>query len=111
MAFKGIAEANQRRLDEHVRKEIQELAKRGNITLAELEEFRGNSWEHEHIVPVLDDEAFLKHAEHMLNNCRFDNSRPYRSYNEAVMGMMMPELIKRFGVLLRTHARSQEPSV
>ena len=82
-------------LDEHVRPEVQALAKRGNITLAEYGQFRGNSWEHEHIVPALNDEAFAHYAAHNLLNCS-RHPRPFSTYGEACSGLMAPELLRRW---------------
>jgi hypothetical protein len=85
----------QAELDKHVRHEIQMLVKRGQITRAEVEKLRCNSWEWEHLVPALDDHAFVLQLEHAFANCGH-HKRPYASYNEAVEGLFAPELLKRF---------------
>lgn len=82
-------------LNEHVKPEIQALAKRGNITPAEVVEIRCNSWEWEHLVPAMNNEAFVARMEHAIKNCGW-HKRPYGSYNEAVEGLYAPELLKRF---------------
>lgn len=82
-------------LDEHVRPEIQALAKRGNVTPAELAELRCNSWEREHLVPAMTDEAFVTDMEHVMANCGL-RKRPYVVYDEAVVGLHAPELLRRF---------------
>lgn len=56
---KWLASKAQSDLDEHVRPEIQALAKRGNVTPAEVAELRINSWEWEHLIPAMNDEAFI----------------------------------------------------
>jgi hypothetical protein len=82
-------------LDEHVRPEIQALAKRGNVTPAEVAELHINSWEWEHITPAMNDEALVARVEHALKNCG-QHKRPFASYDEAVQGLYAPELLRRF---------------
>ena len=71
-------------LDQYVRPEIQALAKRGNVTPAEVAELRINSWEWEHLTPAMNDEALVALVER---------------YNEAV-GLFAPELLRRFKRLI-----------
>jgi hypothetical protein len=89
-----------------VRPEARALAERGNVTLVEWKAFRGNSWEFELIVPKLDDEAFLDYAKNGIANCQFDKRRPWRSYNESVMGGIAPELVRRLEAALVRDRRS-----
>jgi len=85
---------------EHVRQEIQDLAKRGNVTFEEYQALKCNSYEWEHILPHLTDEAFVHAAEHAIGNCHYQKSFPWRSYNEAVMGFYAPELVRRMKKLI-----------
>jgi hypothetical protein len=82
-------------LDEHVRPEIQALAKRGNVTPAEIAELRCNSWEWEHLVPAMNDAAFVAEMEHAIKNSS-RRKQPFATYDEAVSGIYGPELLKRF---------------
>jgi hypothetical protein len=99
MAFKidrdALGEWLQSKLDEHVRPEVQALVRRGNITLSEWKEFRGNSWEFEHMYCALDDEAFVYAVEHNLANCA-PRERPCASYDETCTSILAPELLRRF---------------
>lgn len=81
---------------DHVRPEIQELVRRGNVTAAEFAELRVNSWELEALIPALTDEAFTKHFEHVFANCSIERRRPFSTYNEATIGLYAPELLRRF---------------
>jgi len=87
-------------LNEHVRPEYQALAKRGNITPAEVAELHANSWEWEHLIPAMNDEAFVERMEHAIANCGH-HKRPYSTYNEAVEGLYAPELLRRFKLMQR----------
>jgi hypothetical protein len=89
------------KLDEHIRPEIQALAKRGNVTPVEIAELRINSWEWEHLVPAMNDEAFVARMEHSIKNCGW-HKRPFGNYNEAVEGLYAPELLKRFKLASQT---------
>ena len=90
-----LYELYQRQLNQHVKPEIQALAKRGEVTLAEVVELRCNSWEWEHLYPAMTDEAFEHTVSHALANCG-NVSSPCASYDEAVTGLLAPELLRRF---------------
>ena len=81
-----------------IRPEIRDLIARGNVTRAEVTELRCNSWEWQALVPAMDDDAFLQHLRHALENCSYARS-PVLTYDEAVFSVHTPELIKRFEVL------------
>jgi hypothetical protein len=83
-------------LKPRVRPEIRDLAKRGNVTSAEVAELCCNSWEWEALVPALSDEAFVKRMQYALDNCFTTRERPFVTYNAAVEGLYAPELIRRF---------------
>jgi len=95
-----LAQKAQSDLDEHVRPEIQALAKRGNVTPAETAELRCNSWEWEHLTPAMNDEAFVAQMEHAIGNCG-RRKRPFTTCNEAVEGLYAPELLRRFKSAVR----------
>jgi hypothetical protein len=80
-----------------IRPHVKALAERGSVSLAEWQAFRGNSWEMELIIPKLTDEALAHCARHMVENCRLSGVRPFRTYNEAVPGLIVPELLNRIG--------------
>jgi hypothetical protein len=109
MAFKGskkIRKFMQAKFNEHVRPEVQELVKRGNITLEEWTSFRGNSWEFEHMYCALNDEAFAYVVEHNLKNC-VRRDRLCLTYDEACTNILTPELLRRF----RLTMASRNPEV
>lgn len=81
---------------ERIRPEIQALIRRGNVTLAELQEIRCNSWEWEALAPALDDAAFVDRMQYALNNCAQSKTRPFTVYDDAVKGLYAPELLNRF---------------
>ena len=95
-----LREHYQRKLDEHVRPEIQALAQRGDVTLSEVKALRCNSWEWEHLYPAMTDEAFAESVQHSLNNCARGPS-PCRSYDEAVVNVFAPELLRRFQAMVK----------
>lgn len=78
----------------HVREEIQKLCNRGNITLAEYKELRGNSYEWSLVCKHLSTEALIYATEHALKNCRVVPEPPV-VYEEMVVGVLAPELLKR----------------
>jgi len=65
------------------------------LSANDIENLRLNSYEWETIIPHLDDGALIKTAGLYLHNVSLDQSRPYRSYNEAVLGMIAPLLVER----------------
>jgi hypothetical protein len=83
-------------LKPRVRPEIRDLAKRGNVTSAEVAELCCNSWEWEALVPALSDEAFVLQMQRALDNCFTTRERPFVTYNAAVEGLYAPELLRRF---------------
>jgi hypothetical protein len=82
----------------NIRPEIAALVKRGNVTLAEHNELRCNSWEGEALVPVLTIEALINTTEYAIRNCSCASS-PALTYDEAVHSVYTPELIKRLRML------------
>lgn len=79
----------------HIRPEIQALADRGNVTLAEWRDLRMNSYEQELLIPKLTDEALIYTVDHMAKNCQIDQRRPFTTYDNAMIGLIVPELIRR----------------
>jgi len=77
-----------------IRDEIAALIKRGNVTLAEHNALRCNSWEFEALIPALTIEALIAKTEHAIKNCPYAES-PAVTYTEAVHSVYAPELIKR----------------
>lgn len=90
----------QRGLDEHVRPDVQALAKRGNVTLTEVRTLRCNSWEWEHLYLAMTDEAFVDSVAHALRNCARAPS-PCSTYDEAVSNLLAPELLRRFEAMVK----------
>lgn len=90
----------------HIRPEVLALARRAEpITLAEYEAGRWNSYERHILNPRLDDEAFAHHAEHNIANCyRGDRSVPYAVYDDALVGFVAPEMLRRWRAALAAKA-------
>lgn len=84
-----------------VRREIQDLIARGNVTPSEIAELRCNSWEWQALVPAMSDEAFIGRFQHTLNNCFTPSQRPFSTYNTALEGLYAPELLRRFAAASR----------
>lgn len=81
-----------------IRPQIRALTNRGNVTLEEWKTLRTNSWEHELLVPKLTDEALEYVVNHWVDNCQIDKRRPFNTYNDAVIGLVVPELMRRLKV-------------
>ena len=92
--FDGLDENSNNR----IRPEIQNLIKRGSVTPVELSEIRCNSWEWEALVSAMNNEALVERTGHALENCSLIGKRPFPTYNESVIGLLAPELLKRFAV-------------
>lgn len=86
--------------DAHIRPEFRTLAERGNVTIAEAKELRGNSWEWELLVPAYDTQAFLEQLQHTLDNCFHDRRRPCVSYPDALAELYVPELVRRYKAIV-----------
>jgi hypothetical protein len=84
-------------LERHVRKEFRERTE--PMGLEEYKELRANSYEREHLLPLLDDEAL----EYKINVC-MDNvtsvekptrRKPTSTYEQVLIYSIIPELQKR----------------
>lgn len=84
-------------MNDKIRPEIKALAERGNVTLAEWDSLRMNSWERELLIPKLDNEALARLTEQMVSNCVIDYRRPHITYDSAILGLAVPELVRRLG--------------
>lgn len=74
--------------------EFQALIDRGNVTLAEYKQLRGNSRDWNAIVPALNDEALV----HVAKYCADNMSRGMPStYDHAMVNVYLPEVLKRLG--------------
>lgn len=83
------------RLRGYIKPEIRDLAGRGNVSFEEWQTLRMNGWERELLYPKLTDDAMRRVTEHMLNNCVPAGTRPFATYDKAMIGMVVPELLKR----------------
>ncbi len=99
------------RIEQGATVDITDLITRGNITLEEYYAFRGNSWEHEAIVPALNNEAFIAYVEYVTKNCGVHVKRPVVSYPEALTLVAVPELVKRFRIALENLATTKAPLI
>ena len=84
--------------DAVIRPEIRALVERGSVTKEEVAALRCNSWEWEALVPAYDDTAFVERVEHTLANC--SQVRKHMTYDEAMVVLYGPELLKRFKAAL-----------
>lgn len=80
-----------------IRPEVQALVDRGNITRAEVADLRCNSDEWHAIYPRLDDGAFVAQFGYALKHC--SNHRKVITYEDAVVEIFGPELLRRFARL------------
>lgn len=83
-------EREEQRIDEMLKNALG-----GKISKFQMDNARGNSYFWEKVIPHLNDEALIWISKEYLKNVSCDDSRPYRSYNEAVMLMIAPLLLKR----------------
>jgi hypothetical protein len=82
---------------ENIREEYRALIERGNVTYEEFKDLRCNSWEFEAFYKVLTDEALIQVLEKVILP-NSSNSRiriPAITYDEALISVFTPELIKR----------------
>jgi hypothetical protein len=91
-----------------IRPEFRELAERGNITVEEYEKIRCNSYERDLLIPALTDEAFEKEVQRTLDNCTPPRGSPVSTYDEAMIGLYGPELLKRFRNILNSFRELEE---
>lgn len=79
-----------------VRPEIVGLATRPEkVTLEEYRALRCNSWEWEALVQNLSDEALAHAVRHCADNCSVARRRPAPTYNDAIVTVWVPELLRR----------------
>jgi hypothetical protein len=89
--------------EEHIRQEVWDLREaieeeeRDPIGPDEFSEMVLNTWEREHLFPVLSNEALIERLEYYLSHC---GKQPTKyecatTYNEAVLYRLAPELVDR----------------
>lgn len=100
--------ARKRREEErlsHIRPHIQDAVAAGRsgrmLTKEAYEELCKNglnSWEAEALVPLLSLDLLMSHIKRGLSQCqpKRDELRPCVTYDEAIIHLYMPELLKRF---------------
>lgn len=91
--------ARSQRFASLVRPAIRKLIDRGNITSEEFRSLRMNSYERDAMVPALSDEALLVVTEYALGQASRIPS-PATTYENAIVGLYAPELLKRLRVAL-----------
>lgn len=102
MALKGLFPSfEERHADKMIRPEVLALVRRGNVTLEEWKEFRGNSFEFHLMYPVLNDEAFTYAFGYNLKNTSRADTRDgvFSTYDDALKGFFAPEILKRWNAL------------
>lgn len=82
-------------MSDNIGDDFKALIARGGVTYDEVKGLRGNSWEWDALVPALTDEAFLQMLQHRLDNCSRVRMPPV-TYDEAVIGVWTPELVRRY---------------
>lgn len=81
--------------DELIRQEIQELARRGNVQWSEMDRPM-NSYERDHLLPALTDDAFLRLFVHCASNVAWSGrSAGVETYDYAVPRKYAPEAERR----------------
>ncbi len=93
---------------DHVRQEIKDLIRRGNVTTEEIKTIRCNSWEWEALIPAMSDEAFVERMQYTLGNCAQRREFPCTTYDQALQWVWAPELLKRFGVAVQAAKTFEE---
>lgn len=100
------AEEREKERQSYIRQDVRDLMKHvadsgTKIPHAQFESFtkeRGgmNSYEREELVPFMDDDCLIQHIEYCLTNCQQKyRLGPCSTYDEAVVHLWMPEIIKR----------------
>lgn len=80
----------------NIRPEIQDRVAKGTpISWEEWQGMRTNSFEQEELIPLLDNDALCSFAEYCLKNCRPRDRRPSIVYDDAVLHVIVPLLLKR----------------
>lgn len=88
-------------MSENIRPELQKLIDRGNVTLDEIKELRCNSWEWDALVPAMSDDALLDRMQYAIDNCARGRVKPSLVYEDWVIGVFAPELMKRLATTKR----------
>jgi hypothetical protein len=78
-----------------IKPEFAALIARGNVTLAEVKELRGNSADWRALVPALDNEAFIHTFEHCIDNCGVSRLGREGTYDYALQHVYAPEAARR----------------
>jgi len=79
----------------NIKPEFAALIERGNVTTADIENLRGNSWDWEALTQAYTDETLIERVEHAITNVGRPRSGPSVTYNEAIIHRWAPELIRR----------------
>lgn len=80
-----------------------------SIAPTEYQTFRMNSYARNDIYPKLTDETLLEQAEYYISQCH----KPYKlsTYNDAIIHLILPELMKRFKELQLSDTSKEESSI
>lgn len=82
-------------MDELIGQEVQELARRGQVTWAEMDRPM-NGYERDHLLPALTDDAFLRMFVHCAKNVAWcGRSAGTATYDYAVPMKYAPEAVRR----------------
>lgn len=87
----------------HVRPEIAALAARGQVSQNEWDRPM-NGYERELLLPKLVDSVLLNVARYYLSQCAIEHAppnRPHSTYDNALLGVILPELLGRFAERLK----------
>lgn len=71
------------------------VASKVPITLEEWRTFRMNSWEREALYPLLDNEALIDTARHFKSNCKPPYYGKATTYDETLVHVILPIILKR----------------
>lgn len=96
IALKHIFNTMRKEDMQYVRPEVKTLVKVSGqrISWRKYQTLRLNSYERDFLLEHLSNECIIRLTEHAVRNCEYDTSK--RSYNEALMGLYTPLILKRF---------------
>ncbi|MEW5569700.1 hypothetical protein [Rossellomorea marisflavi] len=70
-----------------------------SVTTYMKNKMRMNSYAQADMPPKLTDEALIETVTHYRKNCETTSSTPYVTYNDNLIHILVPELVKRLGEL------------
>ncbi|WJV20780.1 hypothetical protein QU593_10220 [Rossellomorea marisflavi] len=72
-----------------------------SVTTHMKNKMRMNSYAQSDMPPKLTDKALIETVTHYRKNCETTSSTPYVTYNDNLIHVLVPELVKRMNELIR----------